>query len=550
MQHFFPFFQHLFYYLSYLCSMKRFSYIFLMTFVVIINIARGQDSIFYNHFQNIDMRDGLAESRIRQIKQMPDGRIAVATTATIDIYDDTRFTSYKLSPEYAYPLSGYHGKRQMNCDSLGFIWLRNEGVLYVLDAEKGRVVPDVKGLLETLNINNEDIINMPTSPVPQTYEGISDVFTVEHDCYGGVWIGTKENGILYSNPQRESQFLTDTTEFAYERIPNHATTRARALEQKYAPQATNCMLDDDGNYAFLGTMDGLMVINRENQLVNVFDVNYGLHSSNVQALIRDDKGDVWISTAKGISRLHCCGSDSFEISNYGKLDGINLQGKEFRPGQVHKSADGYITAGFVGGTVVFHPDSVKAPRYVYYYPQKESFKTMIYGKRWGKWICWICAAIVLLGGGCLYRRMRKNKKSGVKIYDDVSLQVSDETFRRIKEQRIGPSVDELFLKRVQEVVEENIGDENFSVQNLSEQMAMDRTGLFRKLKTLTGLSPSEYIRKVKVDVVARLLRETNHSVADIATMTGFSSAKYCSKVFKSAYKLTPDEYRKIQKKED
>ena len=103
---------------------------------------------------------------------------------------------------------------------------------------------------------------------------------------------------------------------------------------------------------------------------------------------------------------------------------------------------------------------------------------------------------------------------------------------------------------MQKVVEDNIGDENFSVQNLSGQMAMDRTGLFRKLKILTGLSPSEYIRKVKVDVVARLLRETNHSVADIATMTGFSSAKYCSKVFKSAYKLTPDEYRKIQKKED
>lgn len=53
----------------------------------------------------IDMRHGLSESRIRKICQMHDGRIAIATTATIDIYDGTRFTSFKLLPEFAYPLS-------------------------------------------------------------------------------------------------------------------------------------------------------------------------------------------------------------------------------------------------------------------------------------------------------------------------------------------------------------------------------------------------------------------------------------------------------------
>ncbi len=525
--------------------MNRVCYILLMLCSMFFNIVNAQDSVSFPQFLNIDMRDGLAESRIRQIKQMRDGRIAVATTATIDIYDDTRFTSYKLSPELAYPLSGYHGKRQMNCDSLGFIWLRNEGVLYVLDANKGEVVEDVKELLDQLKISNSDIINMSISSMPQTFNGITDVFTVEHDIYGGLWVGTKENGILYYNPLRERQFSTDTMDFSFDRIPNHATTRARTLEAKYAPQATNCMLDDDGNYAFLGTINGLMVFNRENQLVSTFNVDYGLHSNNIQALIRDNSGDVWLTTSKGISRLRCCGTDSFEITNYGRLDGINLQGKEFRPGQMHKSDDGRITAGYVGGTVLFYPDSVNAPRFVFCYPQKSLFHPVNIHGHSNIWLYLAVCSLLLIFGGGVFLHSRKKHKSGIKMTESLT-EVSDEAFRRIKEQGNEPSADELFLSKLQKLVEDNIGEGELSVQNLSRQMAMDRTGLFRKLKTLTGLSPSEYIRKVKVDVVARLLRETTLSVADIAFKTGFSTAKYCSKVFKSVYGISPDEYRSQQ----
>lgn len=530
--------------------MKKVSCISLLLLMLFSCIVRGQDSLSVDQFQNIDMRDGLAESRIRQIKQMADGRIAVATTATIDIYDDTRFISYKLSPEFAYPLSGYHGKRQMNCDSLGFIWLRNEGVLYVMDSNEGEVVKDVKGLLKALKLSDSDVIGMPTSPVPQTYKGINDVFTVEHDIYGGLWIGTKENGILYSNPLRKGQFTTDTIGFAYERIPNHGTTRARALESQYAPQATNCMLDDDGNYAFLGTTDGLMVLNRDNQLVTTFDVDYGLHSNNIQALIRDNRGDVWFSTSKGISRLRCCGTDSFEITNYGKFDGINLQGKEFRPGQMHKSADGWITAGFVGGTILFHPDSVNASRFVYHYPAKIRNSAIVIPGDQSMWGYLVFGGVLLAIGVWIVLYIMKRRKAESLIKVVASLQVSDEAFQRIKEQSNGPTADEAFLMKLQKLVEDNIGVEDFSVQNLSGQMAMDRTGLFRKLKALTGLSPSEYIRKVKVDVVARLLRDTSLPLADIAFKTGFSTPKYCSKVFKSVYGFSPDEYRRLHVKDD
>ena len=130
--------------------MKRICHIILLLFWVFHQHVKSEDSISTDMFLTIDMRDGLSESRIRQIKQISDGRIAVATTATIDIFDDTRFNSYKLLPEKSHPLSGYHGKRQLNCDTLGYLWLRNEGVLYVLDTRKGEVVSNVDSLLHSL----------------------------------------------------------------------------------------------------------------------------------------------------------------------------------------------------------------------------------------------------------------------------------------------------------------------------------------------------------------------------------------------------------------
>ena len=63
------------------------------------------------HFDVFDMRNGLPESRIRALCQMPDGRMAIATAGTVTIYDGTRFAVYHLRPEQEYPLSDYHGLR-------------------------------------------------------------------------------------------------------------------------------------------------------------------------------------------------------------------------------------------------------------------------------------------------------------------------------------------------------------------------------------------------------------------------------------------------------
>lgn len=122
----------------------------------------------------LDMRSGLSESRVRSIRQMPDGRMAIATTTTIDVFDGTRFKSYLLPPDEAYPLPEYMGNRQMDCDSMGLIWLINKHTLYVVDSrrEPGNGNPlkrsDVEDLKLQRGLTNQQIIGFKHAVPPQT----------------------------------------------------------------------------------------------------------------------------------------------------------------------------------------------------------------------------------------------------------------------------------------------------------------------------------------------------------------------------------------------
>lgn len=490
-------------------------------------------------WQVIDMRHGLSESRVRQMKQMVDGRMAIATTATIDIYDGTRFTSYKLPPERAYPLSGFQGDRQLMCDRAGRIWLRHDRRLYVVDSRKGEVVGNIDSLLKVLHLNETDIVAWPKDSAAREYEGIGQVKAVVHDSYGGVWIGTKEKGIVYKNVRRHSQFQTFAdSAFLFNKQPNFCSPHASQLSALYAPSATNCTFATKTGYSYLGTRNGLMIIDNEDLLIATLDERDGLSTNNIQALMDDRHGDVWAVTANGISRIHKTGRDSFDITNYGRLDGINVEGREFRTCQIHRDTAGGITVGFVGGIVFFHPDSVTAPRYTFHYPRDlyeatpndTSFPLL--------WFIPIVILFLAVGIG-LYRH-----KLYTAHFAKPSPVGSDGLIDKLKTSSMQEATaDEEFLNRLQTIIEANIGDEDFSVQTLSELMAMDRTGLYRRMQMLTGQSPSNYIKHIRMDVAARLLKETNIPISEIATKTGFSTTKYFNRVFKEKFGSSPADYR-------
>ncbi|MEQ6165903.1 ATP-binding protein [Ekhidna sp. MALMAid0563] len=101
------------------------------------------------------------------------------------------------------------------------------------------------------------------------------------------------------------------------------------------------------------------------------------------------------------------------------------------------------------------------------------------------------------------------------------------------------SQQEMFLKSSIEIVESHMADENFSVEQLSDQLSMDRTQLFRKMKALTGQSPSAFIRTIRLKRAHQLLNAQAATVSEIAYATGFSSASYFIKCYKEQYGVSP-----------
>jgi signal transduction histidine kinase/ligand-binding sensor domain-containing protein/DNA-binding response OmpR family regulator len=104
------------------------------------------------------------------------------------------------------------------------------------------------------------------------------------------------------------------------------------------------------------------------------------------------------------------------------------------------------------------------------------------------------------------------------------------------------SVDEKFLQQALEVVEKHMDNPEFSVEDFSREMFMNRTTLYRKIHSLTGKSPLEFIRSIRLKRAARLLDKSGLTVAEIAYEVGFNTPRIFTKFFKEEFKMTPSQY--------
>ncbi|MFL1013091.1 hybrid sensor histidine kinase/response regulator transcription factor [Flavisericum labens] len=107
--------------------------------------------------------------------------------------------------------------------------------------------------------------------------------------------------------------------------------------------------------------------------------------------------------------------------------------------------------------------------------------------------------------------------------------------------------DEEIMKKVMLAIEENIDNNNFSVEELGSIVGINRTTFSNKIKSLTGFTPVEFIRDVRLKRAVQLIVDTQLLIKQVASMTGFSDMKYFSKSFKKKYGVSPIEYRKQNK---
>jgi len=103
---------------------------------------------------------------------------------------------------------------------------------------------------------------------------------------------------------------------------------------------------------------------------------------------------------------------------------------------------------------------------------------------------------------------------------------------------------EAFLHKILSIVEQHIGDAEFTVEKLQKEVGMSRMQLHRKLKALTNFSASEFVRDLRLQRAAQFLATNGISVADAAYSAGFNSLSYFSQCFKEKYGVTPSQFEK------
>ena len=109
------------------------------------------------------------------------------------------------------------------------------------------------------------------------------------------------------------------------------------------------------------------------------------------------------------------------------------------------------------------------------------------------------------------------------------------------------AMDEALLKRAMAIVEKNMDNIEFSTDEFAREMNMSRSNLHLKLKAITGESTIDFIRKIRFNEAAKLLKDGRYTVAEVSTMVGFNTPSYFATSFKKYFGCLPTEYIKKSK---
>ena len=100
-----------------------------------------------------------------------------------------------------------------------------------------------------------------------------------------------------------------------------------------------------------------------------------------------------------------------------------------------------------------------------------------------------------------------------------------------------------FVDKATQLIVEHLSKSDFNIDQLCREMAMSRTLFYVKLKSFTGKSPQDFIRIIRLERAASMLRN-GYNVTDAAALTGFDNPKYFSTVFKKYFDVSPSKYQK------
>lgn len=146
----------------------------------------------------------------------------------------------------------------------------------------------------------------------------------------------------------------------------------------------------------------------------------------------------------------------------------------------------------------------------------------------------------------LRANIRMLVENRIVLRERVKLFLSDAVFPMVptKEEMETENTDQIFMDKVNKILEKNISTDKYTIDKLSIDIGMSRTAFYSRIREITGNPPENYIYSFKMDRALKLLASQQYTVSEIAGMLGYCDAKYFGKKFKDFYHVCPTDYIK------
>lgn len=473
-----------------------------------------------DYFYVLSTQQGLADNHILQMMQLPDGRMVVETFKGVNIYDGKRFHSILLSPADAQAIDLYEGQIHLYVDRHSLLWIKNTHQVFCIDLKTNRIIrnplaKDVKDMFVDSEgdvwcnmgkgvLRNRD--NGRTLAIKEAWGALQDL-----DVQAGTVYTFHANGFVAAFCHQKS--MKDGAQQPAEQ----AAYTLRAYDKAKIPlySSTSLVVKTPGGQFYQiktgyddkakkQTSIFLHFDPRTKLYERVFDCDYILHtlnmSSDSQALISSQQGYLMFDFKVG--------NTPREVRELALPDGKSLT---TGINTVYKDQDGGIWLGT-------YDDGL-----IYVSPMLGLFFTI--DKPWWQTGWGIVSLIVIAGIAILAILVVRKKRTKASPASPKSK----------------PSEPE-FIQKVRALVEQHMKESEYGVEQLANDLCMERTGLYKKLTSMTSTTPVAFIRNIRLHRAAQLLKEQRMSVNEIAEATGFSSSSYFTKCFKKEFGMLPSEY--------
>ncbi len=267
--------------------------------------------------------------------------------------------------------------------------------------------------------------------------------------------------------------------------------------------------DDDG-MLWIGTENGLYAYQIASRTYRHLTTDDGLGDNYVKAIAQDHKGNIWVT---GDHSATCIAAKDFSCQSFRLPEGMTEA--TFHVRAIGQLPDGRMVFGTSKGILSVNPSALM---------------TIVPAPKWPEYMI-VAVVVFLMSVTFLIYKRKRDRRRSTRTYAEVEP----------SKMAITP-IDEQLKEKAIRVVEEHADDTEFSVEQLADVLGMSRGHLYKRLLSITGKTPIEFIRTIRIKQGKQLLEQSGESVSQVAWRVGMSPKQF-SKYFKEEFGMLPSEYQ-------